>query len=410
MAAEPRDAEVTVVGGGAIGCAVAYHLARHGRRDVQLLEAGELAGATTSQAAGMAGQARTSVARSRLAMASVRRYREIEEETGCPVDWRRTGSLRIALSSAAEAELSQIASVAAVTGLPVEIVRSRRVPELFPPITRIEEIRCALWSPEDGYLQPNSLTAAYVSGARRLGVDFVTGCPVTGIAVRSGTVEAIRTPLGEVRTDLVIDAAGPWAGPVARLVGVELPIVPVRHSYFITEPTDGWHGDLPNIRVPDLQVYMRAEVNAALCGGFERAATSLDPRELGLTTAVPDTYDWDVLADFAANLGRLVPSIPELGVRAVFHGWPAFSPDGRFIVGPVDGVHGFAMAAACNAHGVTGSAALAEHLIEALDGQPSDYVASLSPSRFQRVSWSWERARRDAQAVYENYYPLPQVA
>jgi len=405
----PSDARVTVIGGGAVGCAVAYHLAQAGQSDVQVLEAGDLAGATTSQAAGMVGQARTTVERSKLAMASVRRYGEIERDTGCPVDWKRTGSIRIALSASAEAELRQIAAVADQTGLPVKLIDGAGVHDLCPPVTVTKEIRAALWSPNDGYLQPNSLVSAYVAGARSLGVNFVTSCPVTGITVAAGAVASVTTPFGPARTELVIDAAGPWAATVARLVGIDLPIIPVRHSYFVTEPVEGWHSDLPSLRIPDLQVYARGEVGSILCGGFERSATSLDPREIGSTSTLPNAVDWDVLGNFADGLAQFVPEVADAGVRAVFRGWPAFSPDGRFVVGPVDGLRGFAMAAACNAHGVTGSAGLAEHLLEALDDRPSAYVASLSPARFQRVSWSWVDARREAQAVYENYYPMPRV-
>jgi glycine/D-amino acid oxidase-like deaminating enzyme len=406
----PRDVEITVVGGGAIGCAVAYHLAKAGRKNVQLLDAGEIGGATSSQAAGMMGQARTTVERSRLAIRSVGRYQEIERETGCQVDWRRTGSIRVALSASAEAELRQIAGVAEQTGLPVELVDGHRVRELFPPMTNIEDIRLALWSPEDGYIQPSSLITAYVTGGRALGVNFVPNCPVTGIGLKSGSVSSIETPLGSFGTDLVVNAAGPWAGAIARLVGVELPVVPVRHSYFVTVPVTGWSGGLPSIRIPDLQVYTRGEVGSILCGGFETKATSLDPQSIAPTSELPSDYDWEVLEHFANGLERFVPGVRDAGVRAVFRGWPAFSPDGRFMVGPVDGVGGFAMAAACNAHGVTGSAGLAEHLIEALEGKPSEYVVSLSPARFQRTTWSWADARRQAQAIYENYYPMPKVA
>lgn len=415
IATQPRDAEITVVGGGAIGCAVAYHLAQAGWRDVQLLDAGEIGGATSSQAAGMMGQARTTVERSKLAMRSVSRYLEIEKETGCTVDWRRTGSIRVALSESGEAELRQIAGVAEETGLPVELVDAKRVRELFPPITVTDGIRLALWSPEDGYVQPTSLIAAYVTGGRALGVDFVPDCPVTGIDTRSSdggglTVSGVETSVGSFRTDLVVDAAGPWAASIARLVGIDLPIVPVRHSYFVTVPMPGWSGGLPSIRIPDLQVYTRGEVSSILCGGFETSATSLDPLSIEPTSELPSNYDWDVLEHFANGLERFVPGVKDAGVRAVFRGWPGFSPDGRFMVGPVDGVTGFALAAACNAHGVTGSAGLAEHLIEALDGRPSEYVMSLSPTRFQRTTWSFAEARRQAQAIYENYYPMPKVA
>jgi glycine/D-amino acid oxidase-like deaminating enzyme len=117
--------------------------------------------------------------------------------------------------------------------------------------------------------------------------------------------------------------------------------------------------------------------------------------------------NWDVLGGFAESLSGFAAAVAEAGIAATFQGWPAFSPDGRFIVGPVSAIHGLAFAAACNAHGVSGSAGLAMNLVESLTGDPSPYVRSLSPDRFIPRTWSWEDARREAQAVYENYYPMP---
>ena len=117
--------------------------------------------------------------------------------------------------------------------------------------------------------------------------------------------------------------------------------------------------------------------------------------------------DWDILSGFARDFAAFAPAAAETGVREVFRGFPAFSPDGRFIVGPVPGIRGFVMAAACNAHGVSGSAGLAEHVLESLQPDPSPYVRSLSPARFVPRTWDWESARSEAERRYEDYYSLP---
>ena len=185
--------------------------------------------------------------------------------------------------------------------------------------------------------------------------------------------------------------------------------MPVLHEYFVTEPVPGWHGGLPCLRIPEVQVYARGESNRVLCGGFENRGTSVDPREVSVASRLPARPDWDVLGGFAASLSEFVPALAGAGVATTFQGWPAFSPDGRFIVGPVSGVRGLVLAAGCNAHGVSGSAGLALHLVESLSGDPSPYVRSLSPDRFVPRTWSFEDARRQAQAVYETYYPMPSV-
>jgi glycine/D-amino acid oxidase-like deaminating enzyme len=402
-----RDAEVTIIGGGAVGAAVAYFLAREGRTDVQIIERGGLCEATSSQAAGFVGQARPTVERARLTMAATEVYRGFERETGYSMDYRACGAVRLALSDASARELTQIAETAEITGLPVEFLTDAQLHEIYPVLERTESVSAALWSPTDGYLQPNSLVAAYVGAARDLGVTVATHIPVTGIGVRGGVVESISTQDGTYRTEQVVIAAGPWSAALARLAGLELPIVPVLHEYFVTEPVPGWHADLPCLRVPEVQVYARGESDRVLCGGFENAGTSIDPRDVSVGSGLAARPDWDVLGGFAESLSAFAPAVASAGVATTFQGWPAFSPDGRFVVGPVSAIRGLVMAAACNAHGVSGSAGLAMHLVESLTADPSPYVRSLTPDRFIPRTWSWEDARRDAQAVYETYYPMP---
>jgi glycine/D-amino acid oxidase-like deaminating enzyme len=401
--AELRDADITVVGGGAIGCAVTYLLTRSGHRDVQLIEARELAGATSSQAAGLVGQVRASAERTLLAMASVKLFSRFEAETGRPVDWRQTGSIRIASTDERAAEFRMMADVATSVGLEVEFLSPARLAELFPPIDP-GRVRAALWCPTDGYLQPNSLATAYAGAARELGASVVTNTRVLGVRTENGAVTGLETDRGSVRTRLVINAAGPWAWQVARMVGLDLPIVPVRHEYYVTEPAAGWHADLPVLRIPDERIYARAEVSGILCGGWEADAVSLDPRESTYAVATNPVPDWDVLAGFAEGLETVIPDATDAGIRQTFRGWPTFTPDGRFVIGPVPGIRGFVMAAGCNAHGVSGSAGIAEHVLDSLGPQPSPYVQSLSPARFMNGGWSWATARTAAQRVYEEYY------
>jgi glycine/D-amino acid oxidase-like deaminating enzyme len=405
--AGPRDAEITVVGGGALGAAAAYFLARDGRKDIQLLEARGLCEATSSQAAGFVGQARPTVERARLTMAAAEVFRNFERDAGYSMDYRECGAVRLALSDVSVRELRQIVETAEVTGLPVEFLSDAQLREVYPVLERTDAVKAALWSPTCGYLQPNSLVNAYVCAARDLGVTVAAHTAVTGIGVRGGAVASVSTSAGQFRTEQVIIAAGPWSGALARLAGLELPIVPVLHEYFVTEPVPGWHAGLPCLRIPEVQVYARGESNRVLCGGFENRGTSLDPRTVTISSRLAARPDWEVLDGFAASLSAFAPLVAEAGVAATFQGWPAFSPDGRFVVGPVSSLRGLAFAAGCNAHGVSGSAGLAMALAESLGGDPSPYVRSLSPDRFIPRTWSWEDARVQAQAVYENYYPMP---
>jgi glycine/D-amino acid oxidase-like deaminating enzyme len=199
--AEVRDAEVTIVGGGAIGCAVAYVLAKAGYRDIQVVEQGELAGATSGQAAGLVGQVRATKERSLLAMASVAVYARIEQETGYPADWRQTGSVRIAATAQRAAEFQALAAVARSAGLEVEFLTAARLAALCPMLDT-SQVTAALWCPTDGYLQPHSLVTAYARAARDRGVTFATHTTVTGLRVIGGAVTGVRTDRRAVATDM----------------------------------------------------------------------------------------------------------------------------------------------------------------------------------------------------------------
>jgi glycine/D-amino acid oxidase-like deaminating enzyme len=405
---ELGDAEIVIVGGGAIGCAVAYRLAEAGVTDVLLFEKNPaLASATTAQAAGLVGQVRSSADRVRLAMDSVTTFTRLQAEGGATPNWRPVGSLRIALTDARVEEFERLRATARSAGLEVELLDRAGAKARWPGLVT-EAAKAILWCPSDGYLQPYDLAMAYREHARAAGVRFATDVRVTGIALRAGAVVAVETERGEVRCAKVINAAGAHAWHVARLAGLDLPIVPVRHEYFITVPIAGLRADLPTYRVPDATLYGRPEVGALLLGGWEPEALSCDPRDYALISEPPEIEpDWPVLANFAEQMAPLYPPVASAGIRHVFRGWPTFTPDGRFIVGESRRVPGLVMAAGCNAHGVSGSAGIGRHVVEALlEPKPSAYVRSLGPDRFTEAAWSWDEARRRAQAVYEKYYHI----
>lgn len=406
--ADLKDAEIVIVGGGAIGCAIAFRLAEAGKTDVLLVEKNTaLAAATTAQAAGLVGQVRSSEDRVRLAMDSVATFRRLQRHVGATPNWREVGSLRIALSDARADEFENLLATARRAGLDVELLDQAAAEARWPGrITA--DVKAVLWCPSDGYLQPYDLAMAYREHARAAGARFATDVRVTGIALVGGAIAAVETTHGRVRCATAIIATGAHGWHVARLAGLELPIVPVRHEYVITVPIEGLRPDLPTFRVPDATLYGRPDVNALLLGGWEPQALSCDPRGYELGGEPPAIEpDWPVLANFSELLAPLYPPVAEAGIRHVFRGWPTFTPDGRFIVGKSRRVPGLVMAAGCNAHGVSGSAGIGTHVVEALlEPKPSAYVQSLGPDRFTETSWTWDNARRKAQAIYERYYHI----
>jgi glycine/D-amino acid oxidase-like deaminating enzyme len=234
------------------------------------------------------------------------------------------------------------------------------------------------------------------------------GTAVEGITCRNGRVAAVQTDRGKVRCRIVIDAAGAHASHVARLAGLEVPIVPVRHEYYDTVPLPGLNPDLPCFRIPEMTLYGRATGECLRLGGWEAHAMSTDPRSFRLEEEAPAVVaDRSVLDGFEEEITRLLPVAQGAARTRVGKGWPTFTPDGRFIIGESRRVKGFVMAGGCNAHGISGSAGIGRLLVETLfDPHPSDYVRSLSPDRFTELPWDWDTARRQAQHVYETYYEI----
>jgi glycine/D-amino acid oxidase-like deaminating enzyme len=400
------DAEYVVIGGGAVGCGVAHSLARAGKTDILLLErAADVGQATTLQGAGLCGQVRDTPERTRLAMHSVATFRELQRDPEMKPDWNEVGSLRVALSRKRAEEFARLRDVATQAGLETEMLSHQEAARRWP-LMDFRTAAAVLWCPSDGYMTPYSVTKAYEHQCRKMGVRFATDTAVESIRCENGRVEEVRTNRGTVRCRAVINAAGAHAYHVAQLVGVTLPIVPVRHEYYVTVPLAGVHAKLPCFRIPELSLYGRARDGGLLLGGWESAALNTDPRTYPLDGQPPPVEtDWPVLHSFEDRFAPLCPTARGVDAVRVGKGWPTFTPDGRFILGESKRVKGFVMAGGCNAHGISGSAGIGRLLVESLlDPHPSEYVKSLSPDRFTETTWTWEDARRQAARVYETYY------
>ena len=383
-------------------------MAQAGETDVLLIEKEpSVAAVTSAQAAGLVGQVRTTIERTQLAMWSVRTFSELQKDIKAGPTWRQVGSLRVALNSARVEEFNRMKAIADRAGLETEFITPKIAEQKWPGMN-FSMAESILWCPTDGYLQPYDLTMSYCSQCARRGVNFSVNTTAEQILVEDGRVTGVVTDKATIRCETVINAAGAHAFHIAKLVGLELPIVPVRHEYFISVPCDGLTPNFPVIRIPDVSLYIRTDVNSLLVGGWEPNPLQTDPQKYPLHGNPPGIEpDWDVLARFAQDLLPQFPKVADLGIRSVFKGWPTFTPDGRFIIGPTEQVKGFVMAGGCNAHGVSGSAGIGRHVVESLlEPKPSPYVQSLSPTRFCHSKWTWESARASASRVYAEYYAL----
>ena len=404
---DPIDsAEIIIVGGGAVGCGVAYALAKAGKTDILVLESGEQLGqVTTCQGAGLCGQVRDSAERTKLAMHSVAVFRALQSDPEVKPDWNEVGSLRIALNERRAAEFQRLKQVADEAGLEAHLIDNQEAARRWP-LMQFDHATSVIWCPSDGYMTPVQVVKAYEHQCRKMGVRFATSTRVQQIESSKGRVTGVVTNRGALKCRYVINAAGAHAYHIAELAGLDLPIIPVRHEYYITVPMPALTPDLPCFRIPELTLYGRIRDGGLLLGGWENIALSTDPRQYTLTESPPPIEpDLKVLHLFEESFTQLFPTATGTQKNFIGKGWPTFTPDGRFIIGESCRLKGFVMAGGCNAHGISGSGGIGKLLVESLlEPSPSPYVRSLSPDRYTESSWSWARARSDAARVYETYY------
>ena len=406
MPSLPSAARVVIIGGGVGGCSIAYHLTQMGWSDVVVLERSELTSGSTFHSAGLVGQLRTSANLTRMIRYSTDLYRRLKEETGVDPGWREVGSLRLASSPERLEELKRLVAVSRSFGLPLELISPREAQALFPLMT-LDDVRGAVYLPTDGFIDPTGLTMALAAGARSRGARFFTQTRVQSILVQDGGIQSVVTDQGSLQTEIVVNAAGQWAGEIGRMVGLNLPIIPMAHLYLITRPIAGVGRDIPTLRDPDLLVYFREEVGGLIAGGYERqpAPWSLDgiPADFNNKLLPPD---WDRFTPLMENAIRRVPSLETAEVVMLLNGPEGFTPDGEYLLGPT-AVKGFWIAAAFCAHGLAGAGGIGKAMAEwIVDGHPEWDLWRLDVRRFgaNYASQAYTLAR--TVETYAKYYDI----
>ncbi|HYM69750.1 MAG TPA: FAD-dependent oxidoreductase, partial [bacterium] len=399
-------AQAVIIGGGVIGCSIAYHLTAMGWRDIVVVEQGEPAGGSTWHSAGLVGQLRSSINLTRIMMDSVALYARLEAETGVEPGWMQVGSLRLA-SEERMAELRRQAVAARGYGLTMELLSPKEAVNLFPVMTS-DGLAGAALIPTDGRVDPNGLTQALAAGARTRGAEIVRKTRVLGIPVRGDRVRAVETDHGAIQTEVVVNAAGMWAREVGSMAGVVVPVIPMEHQFIVTKPIPGVRRDFPTLRDPDRLVYFREEVGGLVAGGYEP-----DPAAWGLD-GIPADFEHRLLPpnwDRFEQLGRLamtrVPALRDAEIVRLINGPEAFTPDGGFILGEAPEVRGYFVAAGFNAHGIAAGGGIGQVLAEwIVEGQPHLDVWRMDIRRFGRQYRSRRYALAKTTEAYARHYEI----
>lgn len=367
----PRRAAVVIVGGGIVGCSVAYHLARRGCGDVVLLERRQLTCGTTWHAAGLVGQLRATHNLTRLAQYTTGLYAGLEQETGQATGFRQTGSISVARTPQRFEELKRGASMASCFGLEVRILAPGEVAERWP-LARTDDLVGAVLLPNDGQTNPIDTTQALAKGAKRKGARIFENTKVEKILVENGRAVGVRTGQGEIRADIVVNCAGMWAAELARAVDVTLPLHAAEHFYIVTEPIAGLDNTVPVLRDTDGCTYFKEDAGKLLAGWFEPRA-----KPWGMA-GIPETFCFDQLPDDLEHIEPLmelamqrVPALEKAQIKLFFNGPESFTPDDRYHLGETPEVRGLYVAAGFNSIGIQSAGGAGKVLADwIVDGHP----------------------------------------
>ena len=411
----PTRARIVIIGGGILGCSIAYHLTKMGERDVVLIEQHRLTDGATWHAAGLVGQLRSSRNTTRMLEQSVEMYRRLEAETGQAVDWHEVGSLRLACSPERVMELKRLATMAKSFGLPMEVISANRAQELFP-LMSTQDVLAAAFLPTDGYIDPASVTQAIARGARSRHASIIEDTRVVSINVdgrRATHVKTIHEVRGEevIECEMLVNAAGMWGLEIGRLVGARVPAFAVEHQYMITGPIESVPQaelrEMPTMRDPDHLVYYKPDGPGLLVGGYE--PNTLAFGESGIPVPFQHQLldpNYDRFEQLAALASKRTPVIDTAGIRMLVNGPIPYSADADFVMGRAPELDNFYVATGF-LYGIAAGGGAGKMMAEwMLEGRPSLDLWPLDVRRFAFHHTTKHFMYPRAVELYANHYKL----
>jgi len=410
----PSQAQVVIIGGGVVGCSLAYHLTKRGWSDVVLLERKQLTCGTTWHAAGLVGQLRATQNLTKLAQYTADLFGGLEEETGQATGFAQHGSLSLATSEGRMEELKRGASMARCFGLEVEVISAREAQDKWPLIN-IDDVVGAVFLPKDGKVNPIDVTQAMAKGAKNGGALIFEDTKVSAIHTQNGRVTGVATDRGDIAAEVVVNCAGMWAREVGLMVGANVPLHAAEHFYIVTENFDGMTPDLPVLRDPDNCAYFKEDAGKLLLGAFEPVSKpwGMDgiPDDFSFTQ-LPD--DFDHFEPILETAMRRLPALENVGIQLFFNGPESFTPDDRFLLGPTPEVENFYVAAGFNSTGIQSSGGAGKVLADwIIDKRPPMDLWDVDMRRmlpFQgNAKYLHDRTVEGLGLLYAMHWPFRQV-
>ncbi|XP_012253528.2 sarcosine dehydrogenase, mitochondrial [Athalia rosae] len=403
----PESADVVVIGGGSAGCNALYHLAKYGVNAV-LLDQAKLTAGTTWHTAGLIWRLRANDVEMQLLHTTRELLLRLEKETGIDPGWINNGGLYIAHSDIRMDEYKRLATIGKAFNIESHLVSPRETKKIFPLINE-DAFHGALYTPGDGVVDPAMLCNALTKYAKNHGAKVFEDCPVTKILTKktqlgSLQVAGVETPHGTIKTNCVLNAAGVWSRSISKMVGIQIPLIPMKHAYVVSEPVEGAKG-LPNIRDHDKSMYFRIQGSSLCMGGYE-------PNPIILQSVPKDfnfglyELDWNVFSTHIEAAIEMVPQFSTAGIKTTVCGPESFTPDHKPIMGEDPRCMGFFHSCGYNSAGMMLGGGCGEQIAKwIINERPDKHMYSYDIRRFtpEQTSDSIWANERSHEAYAKNY-------
>jgi dimethylglycine dehydrogenase len=401
---------VVVIGGGAIGASLLYHLALRGWTDSVLVEKDDLTNGSTWHAAGLCTQFNASLNVTRLLIRGVELFKALDAGPHGPIDFREVGSIRLATVPARLDQYRDARGLARIVDLPFELIGPDEIGRRAP-LLDLDEVLGAAWTPTDGYVDPSRATLAMADAATALGAGVERHTTVTGLARPPSGEWNIVTNRGTLRAEIVVNAAGIWGRDVGRLAGVDLPIVPMEHQYLVTDDLPelvAAHREMPVVRDVEASFYCREEAGGLVVGPYEP-----EPKSWA-ADGIPATWgrqllppDFDQVAGVLDLATRRIPALARVGMKQLLNGPTSYTPDGNALMGWVPGLRNYFVLSGFSYGIVQSGGAGLNAAAWIVDGEPVDNLWELDVRRFGPHAADLGYVIPRARETYEREYAIP---
>lgn len=418
MADVPKKARAVIIGGGIIGCSVAYHLTKLGWKDVLLLERKQLTSGTTWHAAGLIAQLRATANMTKLAKYSQELYGSLEKETGVATGFKRCGSITVALTNERKEEIYRQASMARAFGVEVEEISPQEVKEKYSYLN-IDQVKAGVWLPLDGQGDPANIALALAKGARQNGGTIIQNTKVTGFKKEGRRITGVNWSQGDERgttdAELVVNCAGMWGHNLGKMMGVNVPLHACEHFYIVTEPVKDLK-QMPVLRVPDECAYYKEDAGKFMLGAFEPNAKPWGMEGISENfefDQLPEDFDhFEPILEMAVNR---IPALGEAGIHTFFNGPESFTPDDAYHLGLAPEMDNVWIAAGFNSIGIQSAGGAGMALAQWItDGKKPFDLGDVDISRMQpfqgNKKYLFERSKETLGLLYADHYPYRQKA